>query len=403
MKNIYLDHNATTPVLPEVADAMDTYFRKEWGNPSSIHWAGRGAKSALSEARDKVAAFFNCTPVEVIFTSSGTEGDNHALKGVALQKQSKGNHIITTAVEHPAVLKTCKYLEKTGFEVTYLGVDQDGMLSLDELKAAIRPETILISVMYANNETGTVFPIKEIGEIARANKVLFHTDAVQAAGKFPLDVKELNVDLMTISGHKIYGPKGVGALFVRRGVRLVPMIHGGHHERNRRGGTENVACIVGLGLACEIATRDMEKEVEHVRFLRDRLEKGLMENTPHTKLNGHPELRLPNTTNISFEFIEGEGMLLNLDMLGIATSSGSACTSGSLEPSHVLLAMGLTHEMSHGSIRFSLGRSNTEEDIDRVIELMPPIVKRIRQMSPLYSEETDGAAEITYSDKCNVK
>ncbi len=403
MKNIYLDHNATTPVLPEVVDAMEPYFREEWGNPSSIHWAGRGAKSALSEARDQVAAFFNCTPVEVIFTSSGTEGDNHALKGVALQKQSKGNHIITTKVEHPAILKTCKYLEKTGFEVTYLGVDQDGMLSLDELKAAIRPETILISVMYANNETGTLFPIKEIGEIARASKVLFHTDAVQAAGKFPLDVKELNVDLMTISGHKIYGPKGVGALFVKRGVRLVPMIHGGHHERNRRGGTENVAGIVGLGRACEIAARDMEKEVAHVRTLRDRLEKGLIDNTPHTKLNGHPELRLPNTTNISFEFIEGEGMLLNLDMLGIATSSGSACTSGSLEPSHVLIAMGLTHEMSHGSIRFSLGRSNTEEEIDRVIEVMPPIVKRIRQMSPLYSEEIDGAAEITYSDKCNVK
>ena len=403
MKNIYLDHNATTPVLPEVADAMEPYFREEWGNPSSIHWAGRGAKAALSEARDQVAAFFNCTPVEVIFTSSGTEGDNHALKGVALQKQSKGNHIITTAVEHPAILNTCKYLEKTGFEVTYLGVDELGMINLDELKSAIRPETILISVMYANNETGTVFPVKEIGEIARASKIIFHSDAVQAAGKFPLDVKELNIDLMTISGHKIYGPKGVGALFVRRGVRLVPMIHGGHHERNRRGGTENVAGIVGLGLACEIAARDMEKEVAHVRTLRDRLEGGLMENTPHTKLNGHPDKRLPNTTNISFEFIEGEGMLLNLDMLGIATSSGSACTSGSLEPSHVLLAMGLTHEMSHGSIRFSLGRSNTEEDIDRVIEVMPPIVKRIRQMSPLYSEETDGAADITYSEKCNVK
>ena len=385
MNKIYFDHNATTPVAPEVADAMLPYLREEWGNPSSIHWAGRGSRKGVDDARDSVARLLNCEPTEVVFTSSGTEGDNHAIKGVVYSKKARGNHIITTRVEHPAVLNTCKYLEKNGFEVTWLDVDSQGMIDLDELKAAIKPSTTLITVMYANNETGTLFPIDRIGEIAREHGVTFHTDAVQAGGKIPLDTKKLNVDLLTISGHKLYGPKGVGALYIRRGVKLVPLIHGGHHERNRRGGTENVAGIAGLGRACEIALRDMDREVEHTSALRDRLEKALMEKIPHTYLNGHPTERLPNTTNLSFEFVEGESLLLNLDMKGIAASSGSACTSGSLEPSHVLIAMGLTHELSHGSVRFSLGRENTAEEVDFLIEQMPPIVERMRAMSPLWA------------------
>ncbi len=385
MSKIYFDHNATTPLSEEVFEAMVPFLKDEWGNPSSIHWAARAPRKAIDEAREKVAAFLNCTPLEIIFTSSGTESDNHAIKGVAFAKKDKGNHIITTKVEHPAVLNTCKYLEKNGFEVTWLGVDSDGLIDLEELKRSIRPETILITIMYANNETGVILPIEEIAQIARERKVTFHTDAVQAAGKVPIDLKKLPVDLLSISGHKIYGPKGTGALFVRRGVRIVPLIHGGHHERNRRGGTENVAGIVGLGKACEAAMRDMEEETAKLRELRDRLEKGLMERIPHVKLNGHPEKRLPNTSNLSFEFVEGESLLLNLDMHGIAASSGSACTSGSLEPSHVLVAMGLPHELSHGSVRFSLGKSNTVEDVEKLLEVMPPIVERMRSMSPLYA------------------
>ncbi len=385
MNRIYFDHNATTPVSEEVFEAMLPYLKDEWGNPSSIHWAGRGPRKGVDDAREQVAALLGCTPLEVVFTSSGTEGDNHAIKGAVFSKRAKGNHIITTTVEHPAVLNTVKYLEKTGFEATYLGVDNQGMLDLDELRAAIRPETVLISVMYANNETGTIFPVAEIAEIAKEHGVLFHTDAVQAAGKLPIDMKELKADLVTISGHKLYGPKGVGALFVRRGVKLTPLIHGGHHERNRRGGTENVAGLVGLGKAAEIAVRDMADEVAHLTTLRDRIETGLTEKIPHVYLNGHPDKRLPNTVNLSFEFVEGESLLLSLDMMGIAASSGSACTSGSLEPSHVMLAMGLTHELSHGSVRFSLGRSNTAEDVEKLIEVMPPIVDRMRSMSPLYA------------------
>jgi len=385
LKKIYFDHNATTPIDPEVFDAMLPFFKEEFGNPSSIHWAGRNSRKAIEEARDKVCKLLNCANLELIFTSSGTEGDNHAIKGVAYAKKEKGNHIITTKVEHPAVLNTCKHLAKEGFETTYLDVDSDGLIDLEALKAAITPKTILISVMYANNETGVVFPIKEIGEIAKAKGVTFHTDAVQAAGKIPIDVQNLNVDLLTISGHKLYGPKGVGALFAKRGVRLVPLIHGGHHERNRRGGTENVAGIAGLGKAAEIALRDMERESAQLTTLRNRIEKGLAEKIPHIKINGHIDKRLPNTANISFEFVEGESLLLNLDMKGIAASSGSACTSGSLEPSHVLLAMGLTHEMSHGSVRFSLGKSNSAEDVEYLIEIMPPIVERMRSMSPLYA------------------
>lgn len=385
MNRIYFDHNATTPVPEEVFEAMVPFLKEQWGNPSSIHWAGRGTRKSVEDAREKVCALLNCTNTELIFTSSGTEGDNHAIKGLAYAKKDKGNHIITTNVEHPAVLNTCKHLQKEGFEVTYLGVDKDGLISLDELKAAITPKTILISIMFANNETGVLFPVKEIGELAKEKGVAFHTDAVQAAGKAKIDVKEMNCDLLTISGHKLYGPKGIGALFIKRGVRLVPLIHGGHHERNRRGGTENVAGIVGLGKAAEIALRDMDSEIEHLKSLRDRLEKGMAERVPHIKVNGHMEKRLPNTSNISFEFVEGESLLLNLDMKGIAASSGSACTSGSLEPSHVLIAMGLTHELSHGSVRFSLGKSNTAEEIDFLLETMPPIAERMRAMSPLYA------------------
>ncbi len=385
MKRIYFDHNATTPVDPEVLDAMLPFFKEEYGNPSSIHWAGRNSRKAVEEGRESVCRLLNCSNIELIFTSSGTEGDNHAIKGVAYAKKEKGNHIITTKVEHPAVLNTCKHLAKDGFETTYLDVDANGLIDLEALKAAITPKTILISIMYANNETGVIFPIKEIGEIAKEKGVTFHTDAVQAAGKIPIDAQKLNVDLLTISGHKLYGPKGIGALFAKRGVRLVPLIHGGHHERNRRGGTENVAGIAGLGRAAEIALRDMEKEGVQLSALRNRIEKGLAEKIPHIKVNGHLERRLPNTANISFEFVEGESLLLNLDMKGIAASSGSACTSGSLEPSHVLLALGLTHEMSHGSVRFSLGKSNTAADVEYLLEIMPPIVERMRSMSPLYA------------------
>lgn len=385
MKRIYLDHNATTPVDPEVFEAMLPFLKEEFGNPSSIHWSGRGPRKAVEEAREKVCSLLNCAPLELIFTSSGTESDNHAIKGLAYARKDKGNHIITTKVEHPAVLNTCKHLAKSGFEVTYLDVDADGLVSLDDLKNAIKPETILITIMYANNETGVLSPIKEIGGIAAEKGITFHTDAVQAVGKVPIDLKELNIDLLTLSGHKLYGPKGIGALFVKRGVRLVPLIHGGHHERNRRGGTENVAGIVGLGKACEILKNDMARETEHLKSLRSRLEKGFKEKIPHIKINGSLEKRLPNTANISFEFVEGESLLLNLDMKGVAASSGSACTSGSLEPSHVLTSMGLSHELSHGSVRFSLGKSNTIEDIDYLIEIMPPIVERMRSMSPLYA------------------
>ncbi|MFQ5428210.1 MAG: cysteine desulfurase NifS [Thermodesulfobacteriota bacterium] len=385
MEKIYIDHNATTPLDREVLEEMLPFLRDDWGNPSSVHWAARGPKAALDTARDRVAALLNCSPLEVVFTATGTEGDNHAIKGAALARKNKGNHIITTVVEHPAVLNTCKYLEKEGFDVTYLKVDIMGMIDLEELKAAIRPETILISVMYANNETGVVFPVEEIGEIAREKGIVFHTDAVQAVGKIPIDVKTLKVDLLTLSGHKLYGPKGTGALFVRRGVRLIPLIHGGHQERNRRGGTENVAGLVGLGKACEMAGQNMDETVKNLKALRDRLEKGLTEKIPDIKINGDVEKRLPNTANISFEYVEGESLLLGLDMMGVAASSGSACTSGSLEASHVLLAMSLSHEMSHGSVRFSLGRHNTEAEIDYIIEIMPPIVERMRSMSPLYA------------------
>lgn len=401
MKKIYMDNNATTPVKAEVLEAMLPFFREQFGNPSSVHWAGRMVSGAVEKAREQVADLINCSPAEIVFVSCGSEGDNFALKGTADALKDKGNHIITTAVEHPAVLETCEYLEKNGYDVTYLKVDRDGMLDLEALEAAITDKTILLSVMWANNETGNIFPMEEIGKIAKKYKVRFHTDAVQAVGKVPVDVQATNVDLAVISGHKIGAPKGVGAIFIRRGTRMTRFMHGGHQERNRRAGTHNVASIVGLGVACELAKQHQAEEYVYVRKLRDKLENGIRELVPEIKLNGHPnaDLRLPNTLNVSFAYIEGESLLLNFDMKGIAASSGSACTSGSLEPSHVMGAMCVDVVLAHSSTRFSLGADNTEEDIDFVLQELPPIVQRLREMSPLYNR--DEATPIT-CDECRV-
>jgi len=387
VEKIYMDNNATTAVKPEVLEAMLPYFCEQFGNPSSVHWAGRMVGGAIDKARQQVADLLHCSPAEVIFLSCGSEGDNYAIKGTADALKDKGNHIITTAVEHPAVLETCQALEKDGFEVTYLGVDQDGSLDLKELEAAITDKTILISVMWANNETGNIYPIEKIGQIAKKHKIRFHTDAVQAAGKIPVDVRKANVDMAVISGHKIGAPKGVGAMYLKRGTRISRFMHGGHQERNRRAGTHNVPGIVGMGLACELAQQSMESDYKYVRALRDKLEDGILSTIPDVKLNGHPnaDLRLPNTLNVSFNYIEGESLLLFFDMKGIAASSGSACTSGSLEPSHVMGAMGVDIVLAHSSTRFSLGPNNTEKEIDFILQELPAIVQRLREMSPLYN------------------
>ncbi|MBP2634153.1 MAG: iscS 1 [Firmicutes bacterium] len=389
MKRIYFDHSATTPVDREVAELMLEYMTNKYGNPSSVHSFGRETRKAVEEAREKVAALINADPREIFFTSGGTEGDNLALKGVAYANRKKGNHIITTAIEHHAILHTCEYLEKQGFTVTYLPVDENAMIRLEDLKNAITDKTILISIMFANNEVGTIQPIKEIGQLAREKGIYFHTDAVQAVGNYPIDVKELNIDLLTMSGHKFHASKGIGALYIRRGVKIEEIQHGGAHERNLRAGTENVPGIVGLGKAAEIAGRNMEKKISYVQSLRDKVITAIMEKVPHVKLNGHPQSRMPGNVNFSFLYIEGESLLLNLDMKGIAASSGSACTSGSLDPSHVLLAMGLTHEVAHGSLRVTLGRDNTEEEVDYFLEIVPEIVERLRSMSPLYGSAAD--------------
>jgi len=385
VKRIYMDNNATTPVRPEVLAAMLPYFSEQFGNPSSVHWAGRQVSGAMEKAREQVARLINASPAEIVFVSCGSEADNMSLFGTLDALRDKGNHIITTAVEHPAVLNTCKFLEKRGASVTYLPVDQDGMLDLAELEAAITPQTVLISVMWANNETGTLFPIAAIGAIAKKHKVRFHCDAVQAVGKVPVDVQAANVDLLAISGHKLGAPKGVGAIYIKRGTKLTSFLHGGHQERNRRAGTHNVPSIVGLGLACELAQQEIAGKAATVKTLRDRLERGLFERVPQIKLNGHPTERLPNTLNVSFAWIEGESLLMSLDMKGIAASSGSACTSGSLEPSHVLGAMCVEVTLAHSSTRFSLGPDNTAEEVDYVLEVLPPIVQRLREMSPLYN------------------
>lgn len=381
---IYLDNAATTPVKKEVLEEMLPFFSENYGNPSSVYSLGSRSKVAVEDAREQVAKAIGASPREIFFTGSGSEADNWAIKGIAYGNKDKGNHIITSKIEHHGVLNTCKYLEKQGFTVTYLDVDENGLINLDDLKESITEETILITIMFANNEIGTIQPIKEIGEIAKEKNIYFHTDAVQAIGYVNIDVDKLNIDLLSMAAHKFYGPKGVGALYIRRGVKIDPLIIGGGQEKNRRAGTENVPGIVGMGKAIELAIENMDERNEKLIKLRDSLIEKIFDKIDYVKLNGHPEKRLPNNVNISFEFIEGESLLLSLDMAGIAASSGSACTSGTLDPSHVLLAIGLSHEVAHGSLRMSLGDFTTEEDIDYVVEKLVEIVARLRSMSPLY-------------------
>lgn len=383
---IYFDNAATTAVKSEVLDKMLPYFTENYGNASSIYNIGQQSASAIAEARQKVADALSCKPNEVYFTGCGSEADNWAIKGVAFANRSKGMHIITTAIEHHAVLHTCQYLEKHGFEVTYLQVDEFGKIKLEDLKSAIREDTILITVMFANNEIGTIEPIKEIADIAKEHKILFHTDAVQAVGAVPIDVNELGIDLLSLSAHKFGGPKGVGALYIRSGVRIDNFMHGGAQERLKRAGTENIAGIVGLGEAIKLATQNIDKKAKRISEIRDYIIKNISEKIPNCHLNGHPTDRLCGNVNFSFEFIEGEGMLLLLDINGIAASSGSACTSGSLDPSHVLLAIGLPHSIAHGSLRVSIGESNTMDEAEKLIEILPGIIQRLRDMSPLYED-----------------
>ena len=394
-KQIYLDNAATTQIRPEALEAMMQYLSENYANPSSIYSAASSAKAAMDEAREKIATAIG-TPYrnEIYFTGSGSESVNWAIKAIAEANRSRSNHIITTAVEHHAVLYTCQYLEKIGFDVTYLPVDKYGMININDIGAAIRPETILVTVMMANNEVGTLMPIQEIGALlkgvnadrGRENKIFFHTDAIQAVGHIPVDVNHLGVDMLSVSGHKLHGPKGVGALYLRRGVKLPPIIHGGGQERGRRGGTENVAGIVAMGIAAELAVAEMEDiAAKHIK-MRDGLIEKITSTIPYSHLNGHPVKRLPGNVNITFEFIEGESMLLLLDARGIAASSGSACTSGSLDPSHVLMAMGLPHEIAHGSLRLTFGKDTEQADLDRLAEVLPPIVERLRSMSPLWEE-----------------
>lgn len=378
---VYLDNNATTPVAPEVVEAMKPFFGSEYGNPSSIHNIGGRVKRHIDDAREKVAALLNADPSEIIFTSCGTESDNHAIRG-ALEAHPSKKHIITTRVEHPAVLAVGRHLEKLGYKLTEIAVDKDGLLDLDQLRESVTDETAIVSVMWANNETGVLFPIDEVVKIAKEKGALVHTDAVQAVGKVAVDVKKTPVDMLSISGHKLHTPKGIGVLYVRRGARIAPYLIGGHQESGRRGGTENVPYIAGLGAAADLARDGIGDENTRVRAMRDKLEKGLLSTCADARLNGHPEKRLPNTTNISFEYIEGESILLMMDREGIAASSGSACTSGSLEPSHVMRAMGVPFTAAHGSTRFSLSRYNTDAEIDYVLEKMPPIINRLRELSP---------------------
>lgn len=386
MECIYLDNAATTKVRDEVIKEMIPYFGENYGNPSSIYEVGRKSKKAIDDARKVIANAFSATDGEIFFTSCGSESDNFAIRGVCDALKSKGNHIITTTVEHHAVLTTCEKLEKSGFEVTYLPVDKDGLINLEELKNAIKPTTILITIMFVNNEIGTIMPIKQIGQIAKENKIYFHTDAVQAAGHIDINVNDLNIDLMSVSAHKFNGPKGVGFLYVRKGVKINPIIYGGSQENNKRAGTENVAQIVGLAKALELSLNELKEEEVRIRKLRDRLVKGVLDNIPFTNINGTMEHRIFNNINFSFDFIEGESLLLLLDMNNIAASSGSACTSGSLDPSHVLLGLGLLHEKAHGSLRLSLGKYTTDADIDKILEVLPSIVTRLREMSPLYED-----------------
>lgn len=384
--SIYIDNAATTKVRDEVLSEMLPYFSESYGNPSSIYSLSKTNRDAIQRARVNVAKVIAAQENEIYFTGSGTESDNWAIIGAAMANTKKGKHIITTKIEHHAVLHTCEFLEKQGFEVTYLGVDEDGYIRLSELKQAIRNDTTLVSIMFANNEIGTVQPVREIGKLCREHGILFHTDAVQAFGHVPINVVEMNIDLLSASAHKIYGPKGCGVLYIRKGVKLETFMHGGAQEKGKRAGTENVAGIVGFGKAAELALSEMTEESTRVEALRNRLIDGILLSVPYCRLNGGRSARLPGNANISFEFIEGESLLLMLDMKGICASSGSACTSGSLDPSHVLLSIGLPHESAHGSLRMTLGRYNTEDEVDKVIAEVGPIVKRLREMSPLYED-----------------
>lgn len=391
MKIVYVDNNATTVVAPEVFEAMRPFFTEKYGNPSSMHTFGGELHNNIERSREAVADLLGASdPQEVIFTSCGTESDNTAIMST-LRSYPDKKHIITTKVEHSAVLNLCKYLETTGYRVTYLGVDSEGMIDVNELKSSIDQDTAVISIMYANNETGVIFPVEEIAEIARTRGVVSHTDAVQAVGKIPFKLTELPIDLLSMSGHKLHAPKGVGALYVRKGTKFSPFLIGGHQEQGRRGGTENIPSIIGLGVACQLAKKEIEGEKTRIKGLRDRLEKAILERIPNARVNGRRENRLPNTANLGFEFIEGEAILLMLDEKGIAASSGSACTSGSLTPSHVLRAMGIPFTFIQGSIRFSLSRYNTEEDIDYIIENLPPIIQRLRKISPYGKQKVQTA------------
>lgn len=378
-----MDNAATTPTDVEVVKAMKPYFTQKYGNPNSIHSFGQETREAVEEAREKIARLIGANPSEIVFTAGGTEADNYAIKGIAWANQKKGNHIITSQIEHHAVLHSCQFLEKHGFKVTYLKVDKYGLINPEDVKKAITDQTILVTIMHANNEIGTIEPIKEIGKIVKEADIYFHTDSVQAIGNIPIEVNDLGVDMLSISGHKLYGPKGVGALYLRKGTKIVNLIDGGAQEKNRRAGTENVTGMVGLGKAVELAEKRLAggEEGKLVK-LRDKLISGIMDQIENVRLNGHPTKRLPGNVNLCFEFIEGESMLLNLDMKGVAASSGSACTSGSLEPSHVLLAIGLPPEIAHGSLRLTLGKDNTEEDIDYVIGILPKIIEKLRALSP---------------------
>jgi cysteine desulfurase len=385
MKTIYFDNNATTKVADEVLEEIQPYFCELYGNPSSMHTFGGQVGIKIREAREKIAALLGCEPSEIIFTAGGTEGDNTAIKGTLAAYPEK-RKIITTRVEHPAVLSVCRELENQGYTLVEIGVDKKGRLDLAELENQLDEETAIVTIMFANNETGTIFPVEKIAEMVTSKGIVFHTDAVQAVGKIPINLSKNNIDLLSLSGHKLHAPKGVGVLFVRKGTRLAPFMLGGHQEGGRRAGTENVPGIIGLGKACELAMQNFNEETKRVKYLRDKLEKNILEKCPDCMVNGDTENRLPNTSNISFEFIEGESILLMLDKFGICASSGSACTSGSLEPSHVLRAMGIPYTAAHGSIRFSLSRYNTEEEVDFTVEKLPPIISRLRELSPFVAK-----------------
>ncbi len=377
---VYLDHNATTPVHPEVLEAMIPYLKDNYGNASSIHGKGRDAREAVEHARETIASFLGTKPNTIYFTSGGTEANNFALKGVGFKNKAKGNHIISTRIEHPCVLDTCKFMESQAFEVTLLPVDRQGKVTVESLKKAMTDRTILVSVMHANNEVGTIQPIRELAHVAKEKGVYFHTDAVQSFGKIPVTVDALGVDLLSVSGHKLYGPKGVGFLYIRKDVRILPHQHGGHHERGLRAGTENVTGIVGLGKAVELAQKELEARMEHLRSLQEKFLQGILKNVDRVVLNGHPTERIPGTVNLGIEGVEGESMAINCDLKGICISTGSACTAGSLEPSHVLVAMGVPQDVARGTVRFSFGYENTDEDVDYCLSEIPKIVKKLRDI-----------------------